>query len=100
MKKNNKNKRILLVNRGSSDNLGDQAIRFTLESLIESIDGEVTFSDFTQFDNNIYNYKSNKKKRNGRRLSIKRILIKVVPVSLLKRIVLIIRSSKTIKIVN
>lgn len=42
MKKNNK---VLMINRGNSDNLGDQAISFTLKSLLLELYNEVHFED-------------------------------------------------------
>ena len=51
-------KRILLVNAGWSDNLGDQAIRMTLERLIEERGFEVVFADLVKPYPRSYEYSS------------------------------------------
>lgn len=51
-------KNALLINKGSSDNFGDQLIKFTLQKLLEENSYEVDFRDITTFEtNSTYNYK-------------------------------------------
>ncbi|MCC3648465.1 polysaccharide pyruvyl transferase family protein [Cytobacillus oceanisediminis] len=47
-------KKALLVNKGWSDNLGDQVIKFSIEHLLEENEYEVDFFDFTQTKQTVY----------------------------------------------
>lgn len=42
----NRSKKVLIINRGWSDNLGDQAIKYTLENILKDLGCEVKFCDF------------------------------------------------------
>lgn len=70
-------KKVLLINRGGSDNLGDQAIKVSLEKLLENMNCEVDFSDFT----NIYKetHYQVKKSRNDSKVKIKKKLLAIIP---------------------
>lgn len=60
-------KKILLLNRGSSDNLGDQAISFTLQSMLKSLGYEVDFRDLTEKNTKKrdYYYEAQEKYKSG-----------------------------------
>lgn len=68
-------KKILILNRGGSDNLGDQAIRKSLEMLFESRDVEVTFEDFTNVIEE-HSYYSNQVKKTR---ELKKLISYLIP---------------------
>lgn len=53
-------KHVLLINEGSSDNLGDQAIKYTIENLLEEKKCLVDFADFTRHKAFSYDYQNEK----------------------------------------
>lgn len=97
--KRTKKEKILLINRGWSDNLGDQAIKYTLEELLKSYNYEVDFSDFTQYKKNQdLNYKNKSKEISCREKKMFRKVIScIIPVSTLRRISWIVKNYKIFK---
>lgn len=72
-------KKVLLINRGGSDNLGDQAIKVSLEQLLESMNCDVDFSDFTNIPKKSY---YNQGRPKNTKINKIRILLKIFPVKL------------------
>lgn len=70
-------KKILLINRGGSDNIGDQAIKISLENLLKNMGFQTDFYDFA----NIYRRKhySSNSKENSAPLFKKGIISALVP---------------------
>lgn len=71
--------KILLINQGYSDNLGDKAIKYMLMVMLKKLDHQVEFCGFTQFVEQSLEF-SNKKDVSGNKILLK--LKKSLPVSL------------------
>lgn len=72
-------KRILLINRGNGNNLGDRAIKASLENLLIDLGCDVTFHDFTEYKpiDKFKNLSSNFERKG--RINIKKMVFSLIP---------------------
>lgn len=69
--------RILIVNEGHSNNLGDKAIKFSLESLLDELGVEHGFMDFTFKSESNINPQNNKE--NAEKLLLYKTIARIIP---------------------
>ena len=65
-------KKVLLINEGYSDNLGDQAIKYSIQKMLERKNVQVNFQDFTRLKQEEFDYQDTVSSEKYRDMNMKK----------------------------